>query len=90
MHLVENNLVVTPDDLAKVVEQAIQKSIQNHTLQSLAAVQNLKDPQPAPPAPQPGKFLGFEISGEQILYSVVALLAASILYLTVLKGWVLN
>ena len=92
MQLVENNLVVTPDNLAAIVENAIQKTIMNHTLQSLAAVEKIQ-PQPTPtpaPAPQPAKFVGFEISADQILYSVLALLAASILYITVLKGWILN
>jgi len=86
---------VSQDDITRAVEAAMQRTF--------AAAMSQFVPVPAAPHIQPHPATAveqknnsadspysFELDSSLILYAVVALEAAAIVYLTVLKGWLLN
>lgn len=84
--LVLNGLepAMNSQDIAKAIEDAIRRN--------LPLIQNppLPSPSPAPAGDGNVSVLGFTFDSSLIAYGFVGIMAAALVYLTVLKGWLLN
>jgi len=94
---------VTQQDIAKVVDEVMQRNLAALKQQVVVAPSPSHGEEEVDDTPVPRtarqqivarneqpKFVGFEIDMSMVLYAVVAIEAAAIVYLTILKGWLLN
>lgn len=103
LKLVERD--VTAQTIAKAVEDAIRRSQNVQQMEELPEEEEEEEVVTMRPAAkaapksalkmiqernEPKKGIEFEFDGNTLLYTVVAIEAALIVYLTVLKGWLLN
>jgi hypothetical protein len=102
LRLGEYEAKVTHEDIARIVDETFRRNI-SALKQAPVPAPVASDEEEVAPKSVPkkareviqernetGKFFGFEFDPTLLLYSALALEAAAIVYLTVLKGWLLN